>query len=1053
MTTSAPGLPAPKKKRIINRWRVTLAILLALGVAFYLFQPQLFSWVLRRWLPSQLKKHHFILTVDKVEADFFGGRIVLGNAVVTSEDHPASKGSFGTVDLKFSPWRVMFQRNRADIADRPLVTVLSLENVKAHWDMEAAASTSERPAPKRGDLPSVGAWYPGAIVGSGVTLEVTWNGGSVSAEDMEFDFRQGAAGTFALPKLTVVTPKMKRRFSDLEGTTAFKEKALYAGGFKFSDDLVLERAAIDLAEIEKAQITSSGEFRAFGGQLRTDSRWDLRKTSPFLDAAASFWNVSVDQVGAFMGSEIFAAGTIHEGRFSFRGNPADAANANITLRLNATDFRWRERRWNSLVTSILLINRHLEIPQFSLVQDKNQIEMNGNLEMPPNWKTLPAQFRLNIQAQLDDLGAAAAIIAPNQKIASGEAFFAGTLSNQKGQLSGKLKMRGGPLTLSGIAIDRVRGDLDLLGTDIQATNFEFAHRDDWATGSATFSLGAQRRYSAKLEVNAQNIAEYRTLLPPAISEHAVAGGVHLWWSGDGSPGGHSGAFKATLDDFVLSRAPEAVQLDIDTDGSYSPGGITLNHFHVARPEAKLDARVIVRPETLEFRELKVSGRAGARLEGSVALPVNILKALNEPTLAALLDSSKAASGKLAATEIHLEDLAELSGQRYPVRGVATFEASVGGTWPEFTLDVTGKGQDLSFPSPVSESQKADVDAFSGSLHIANQRLQFSIQAIPDSTAKLEISGELGVKTDTPSLAQNQILAPDASLVVTATGKDFPLAQLYPWIPASRPFGGRVNGQVHAAGTPKSPVLAGNLRIANGSWAPDFLTAPVKRLTGAFDFQDQTVTIQDVAGEYRGGKFSVSGQAGINPAATVALEIRASNIPLLPSEGFVAVADGNVSVSGPANARNLQGTITLKKAVTDRGFRLVNLPRTVWSRVTPPAPFLLPWVPNDWELNVKINTEGPIQASKWQLSPDLTVTGTRTRPLFNGTLDARFAGEKISVYFLNQPLEQGLVGILPGRSNEAPDRASNEGNPWNISTLLAFLPKFPQNVRPEFTSQP
>ncbi|HEY5894786.1 MAG TPA: hypothetical protein VIT91_16310 [Chthoniobacterales bacterium] len=1053
MTTSAPALTTKRRRRIFSRWRVTLAILLALGVAFYVFQPQLFSWIVRNRLPAELKKHHLTLTMDKVEGDFFSGRIVLGNAVLASEIHPASKAEFGTFDVKFSPWRCLFQRDRGDRPDKNPVTAIKLVNTKIRWDLNAAASVSEKQSRVTGEMSSMNKWFPASIIGSEVSIDAAWPNGSAAAEGMEFDFRQDAAGTFALPKLTVVTPKWKRSFSDLEGTTALKEKALYAGGFKFSDDLVLERAALDFAEIERGEVMSDMEFRAFGGQLRADSRWDIRKASAFLDTAASFWNMSVDQIGAFIRSEAFAAGTIHEGRFSFRGNPADATNATITLRLNATDFRWHKRRWNSLVASALLVNHRLEIPQFSLVQDKNQIELNGNLQMPPDWKTLPTQFRLNIQAQIDDLGAAAAIIAPNQKMVAGEAFFAGTISNQQGQLSGRLRMRGGPLTLSGVAIDRVRGDLELLGTEVRATNFEFAHRDDWATGSGTFSLGEQRRYSAKLELAAQNIAEYRAILPPTISEHAVAGGIHLWWSGDGSPGVHSGAFKATLDDFVLSRAANAVPLDVNTDGSYSPGGISLNHLHVERPETKLDTIVIVRPETLEFRELKVAGKAGAKLEGNIELPVNVLKALNEPKLAALLDSSKAASGKLSATKIHLEDLAELSGRHYPIRGMATFDATVAGTWPEFKLDAAGQGQDLSFPSPVATSQKTEVDSFSGSLHVADQRLRFSIKATPSSTAKLNLEGELGIKTDAASLSQNQILALDAPLEVKAAGQDFVVAELHPWIPASRAFDGRLNGLVNISGVPKSPVFEGNLRVANGSWTANFLDAPVKRLTGTFDFQNQAVIIKDVAGEYRGGKFSVTGRAGIDPTADVTLQIRASEIPLTPSEGFEAVADGNVSLTGPSSARQLKGDITLKKAVTNRSFQLAKRPRSVRSGASPISSFRLPWIPDNWGLNLKINTEGPLRTPDWQLFPDVTVTGTANRPYFHGSLNGVSPTGKVTVYFRNQPLEQGLVGFILGISNGATPIASNESNPWNISTLLPFLPALAQDVYPKFTPNP
>ena len=997
-----PALNSPSTRTSGIRWQIYLAGLLTLVFLIYFFQPGLAAWWLQRNLTEKAEGNNLTVKISKLEADFITGHILLAGVQLNDPFQSANQIDLEEIQVEFSLWRFLFKKELSP------VTKIAIGKSKIVWKWQPGKSEKRTKSVSQ----VLRNCFPETFTGNGISANLECGNAKIDIANADFTFFPNAAGEIDIPRLTASLLPWKRTFNNLEGVTSIKERALYVGGIKFFPDLVLERGTLDFTKPEKQKITSDLLFSAFGGQWRTDIDLERRKTPIEIDAAASFWNLSVKQLGEFVGNHELAEGLIHEGRITFQGNPAEPARSNTTLRLNATDFRWHERQWNSLIASAILVNRRIDIPQFDLVQNKNQIQLKGHAELPAKWTQLPGEFQLQVLAQIDDLHSAALLLLPGQKGIEGEAFFAGEVRKQNGQFSGNLKMRGGPLQISGVAVDRVRGDLYLQGSEVKATALELARRDDKATGWAMLNLAEPRRYSGEFQILAGDIADYTAILPRAVADRAAAGGVRLWWSGDGSSQAHSGAFKVNLQDFLVSHGKNTVPLDVESHGSYSPAGITLNHLVLQRPNTKLITSIVVRPESMELRDLRVTGSGGSRIQGDITLPINLLAALDNPTLASLLESRAAATGQISGNNVRLDELCELAGSHWPIRGRANFNLNAKGPLEsleaglQIGLNDFFAPNDLSIPSLVTKLQ---LNANQLTLH----------SEINPTEARDSLSLNFSWKTNLSqtTLSKGQWLNLEAPLSGKIEAKRLATSLLHPWWKVARAFKGDIGGNLSISGTAQAPVFEGQIALQNTEWQPTWLSYPLQKLNGLLTIGPSYLTTEKITGSYRGGSFTVGGTSGFHPAEALDLTIEGKSLTLLASDASEAVVDGTVQLYGKAPDRVLGGLVQIQSAVLYRELTISTPPVAlpVISR------FSLPWIAPEWKINLEVTAAHPIEirgkSNTWTASPELIFRDMAHTPIIKGQLSIRPMAltkntnddsMETRVYFQDSILENGTV---------------------------------------------
>ena len=76
-------------------------------------------------------------------------------------------------------------------------------------------------------------------------------------------------------------------------------------------------------------------------------------------------------------------GQIEQASFTFHGALEDPASAQRWLSARATGLRWGERRWQSLETRALVVDRQVRLHRFDLRQAGNHLSLSGEFSLPP----------------------------------------------------------------------------------------------------------------------------------------------------------------------------------------------------------------------------------------------------------------------------------------------------------------------------------------------------------------------------------------------------------------------------------------------------------------------------------------------------------------------------------------------------------------------------------------------------------------------------------------------------------------------------------------------
>jgi len=233
--------------------------------------------------------------------------------------------------------------------------------------------------------------------------------------------------------------------------------------------------------------------------------------------------------------------------------------------------------------------------------------------------------------------------------------------------------------------------------------------------------------------------------------------------------------------------------------------------------------------------------------------------------------------------------------------------------------------------------------------------------------------------------------------------------------ATRPFSGEFSARTTLEGTLAQPIFAGTVTAQNLNWQPSWLPAPLQKIQGPFTVARDQIQTDRLTGLYRGGTWELSGLAG----AATDLVIDGKNLTLSASDDpSEAVVSGSVRWQRTPEDNFLTGRLTFQNAVLHRDLSLSEtLPE-----LAPRHPFRLPWVPPDWQIDLLVKSESPIdlrgRIAQWQLTPELRLTGTGAAPLLQGQIQLNqiFPGLEKAVsetfIFTHTPLEAGTSAQWP-----------------------------------------
>jgi autotransporter translocation and assembly factor TamB len=169
----------------------------------------------------------------------------------------------------------------------------------------------------------------------------------------------------------------------------------------------------------------------------------------------------------------------------------------------------------------------------------------------------------------------------------------------------------------------------------------------------------------------------------------------------------------------------------------------------------------------------------------------------------------------------------------------------------------------------------------------------------------------------------QVTAPaglrNAPLVATLTADDIELAQFADLLPSSSKLAGRIDGQLAASGTQSTPVLAGTMTLAGGSYSSNIVRSAFTNMRARLTLARSVATLSDLHADVGGGAFDGSVNATYGDLRdmlqTVAFngQITAKNASINLANLFRGTIDGTLTATKPQGSiPTLGGTLAFSK---------------------------------------------------------------------------------------------------------------------------------------------
>ncbi len=722
-------------------------LLLAGGLLALMIEPHTYRLLAKYGVLLQASHHGVDIRIGQTRGSIFEPLVFKNVRISTSRAGVVSKAEIASAEASFS-WRtLLFQRGHG------FFNRLVLDRVKADVVFEPnAKETTPAATPEQAQL-QFEPWLPAPAQVKMSDSAFTFHLGSrkVHFSGVGFTVSSLQTGNIAINELTFTQGGCHRAFANLKGTTALQDTQLRIADLTLSPGVVLTSVASDLGEMVRGRLQVDFDFAAFGGVLRGEILNTALGRMPTYEIAGQFSNISLEALGGFLNIGEKTGGVIKEGKFSFRGTPHDLDNATVTTRLEATDFRWGKRQWNSLVLGATVINRRVQIPELELQQAHNRLRIKGELALPD--ETTPwwlSDFNFDIAARLNNLTELSALFGPQFAKTAGKMVIDGSVRAENKAYSGQLLVSGSALAWEGVPFDLLNAGIKLDGNELQIVNLEITHGKDSVRGKGSVSILGERRYQGELAASIEELAVYEPILQKPIVPAPPVGGLVVNWSGDGSTGVHSGAFSAHFRKLHTKGTPElpaTLPIDADLEGTYAPGSLSLNKCSLANEDLRLEGRMAANATTVQLDGLKLTQNKELWLEGNVTLPFNLFQWWVEPSLQALAPDAPF-KAQLSAKEVQLEEVAHLTGRALPIRGLLSAELKTESTLR--TLRMTGALKLTKGQFPANEWLPA-LDRLEAEAEIDGNVLRFSKFSARHELGDFSANGSIDFsKFDLPS---------------------------------------------------------------------------------------------------------------------------------------------------------------------------------------------------------------------------------------------------------------------------------------------------------------
>jgi len=598
--------------------------------------------------------------------------VVLRNSVWIYESNtgPVTRVEIAAATAEFS-WRNLLPRSTGRWFQR--LTIAGLTG-KIQFPLEAVEAPVRSPSFSFHFPRPRGHWMPAPerIEASGVDFIFQSNSDYVRLSGTDFTLSHVEAGTIHAGQLAIKQPWLARTFHDVRGATAIQDTKVEVANLTLAPDVQLRDLSAELDDLARGELNLSLWLDAFGGDIRVDAG-TLTSVRPFsFEATVFFKQISIGKLANFLLVSDAAGGTIKQGKFTFRGPPQQLHKATASLRLEATNFQWDSRQWDALVLGASLMEGRVQVPELSLAQGHNRLNLSGEMPLPtPGVAWWQSEFNVNIAAKIDNLTELSALMLPEFQYAAGKANIDGSIRAKGQQFNGQLIVSGSNLKWHNAPIEELHAGVKLNGNEFQLTNVSLFNNGDYLRGHGVVNIIGDKQYWGEIHASIEDLDKYAALLQKPIVPEPLAGGAVIDWSGEGSAKGHSGSFSARLRKLRSLGTTAALlhPINADLDGTYAPGSMLFSRFALSDDDSSFTANVGVGNKALSLQGIKLYNHQALALEGDALLPFDVWNAWPNTTFAKLLDDQTVTKVNLTAYNLGLHEASLLTGFKFPIEGV------------------------------------------------------------------------------------------------------------------------------------------------------------------------------------------------------------------------------------------------------------------------------------------------------------------------------------------------------------------------------------------------
>ena len=556
---------------------------------------------------------------------------------------------------------------------------------------------------------------PERIEAGDVDLRIESDQSFVHVEQSHFVISQLEMGSIFIGQLSVKEPWLERSFRNIRGTTVLQDAKLLIANLRLEPGIEIQSLSSQFEDLAKGELNVAISMAAFDGEIQAETRIspELQPLSFELSAKVKK-AINIAKLANFLKLSDAAGGTIQEGgKIKFRGSPQQLDRATASIWLEANNFQWESRQWNSLAFGAEIMDRRMQVWKLDLLQGANRLNLNGEMSLPtPDVKWWQGEFTCNLSATIKNLTELSALMLPEFKFAAGQVDIVGSIRGRKQQFDGPLIISGSHIKWHNAPIENLHAALNLEGNTCKISNLEIFNSGDYVRGRGVVNILGATQYWGELRASVEDLATYSAILQKPIVPEPLAGRAVLEWSGEGSANGQSGKFLASLNKvrFLGALASQLHPINIHLDGSYGKGSMQFSKFALSDDESSFSANVGVGNKALSLQHIRLMHGAQVVLVGDALLPLDVWQAWPNTSLSTLLNPDTVSDIHLEATGLDLRRASQLAGWNFPIAGLLNGTLSTSG--PISALK-TGGRLDLShaqLPLGWSGESLAEVEA-------------------------------------------------------------------------------------------------------------------------------------------------------------------------------------------------------------------------------------------------------------------------------------------------------------------------------------------------------